>query len=542
MGIPKTFPMRMTPKGLSDAFDSTDKFPGACRQLINLVFDQSNPEIMVSRPGVTNISSFAGFSAPAVVSLQATIGSLVVGMVASSAHANKDEPFIWDNDAGAFRAISGTTLANTPTTQATTGPWTPPTIAQIGVYIIITHPGFSGTGANFFGVIDMTNPAAPVWSAHNLAANVLTAVPQAVANYNNRAYFAVGNKLPYSDVLDPLTRTNATQQLTISDASSITALAGLPLQTTSGGVVGSLTVFKASQIWQVTGDSANSPSNLAQNYVSLTLGTKAPRSIAQAPQGLYFHNISGPYVINLYGIVSPVTFGQDNSDPDVQQPWINTTEPTRVAGCYSGSIYRVCLPTVVGGLSGNFDYWFDEHRRRWNGPHTFNYDCASAMGNFFVLVSNTNPAQLIKSQSEMDTTTVYTDLGVVTSATMLPATFPKPGRMTEKQVVESTQELSSSGGNATYTITAQNEQGTALGSVTISVVGAGVPWGSNVWGDGSVWTSGQNIPRVYNLNWPAPLVFKKMSVLITAPASAQLQIGTHYSRFQDTGYVNALNP
>ncbi len=164
------------------------------------------------------------------------------------------------------------------------------------------------------------------------------------------------------------------------------------------------------------------------------------------------------------------------------------------------------------------------------------------MSNYFVLVSNVNPAQLIKSQQEADTTSVYTDLGASVTATLLPATFPKPGRMTEKQVVESTQELSSSGGNATYTVTAQNELGTTLGTVTINVVATGTPWGSNVWGDGSVWSTSQNVPRVYNLNWAAPLVFKKLSVQITAPASAQLQIGTHYSRYQDTGYVNALNP
>lgn len=540
--IPKTFPMRFTPKGLSDAFDSTDKFPGACRQLTNLVFDQSNPELMVSKPGATNISSFSGFNTPGVVSLQATIGTRVYGMVATARNPGKDEPFCYDLAAAAFVSISGVTNGNSPTSQATTGPWTPPTIAQIGTMIVITHPGYPGTGAHFFGVIDVTNPAAPAYDAVNLVANPLTAVPSAVANLNNRAYFAVGNTLPYSDVLtNPLTRTNATQQLTVGDSGNITALAGLPIQTTSSGVLQSLTLFKASQIWQVTGDTTSS--NLALNYVSLTLGTVSPRSVAQAPQGLYFSDVAGPYILNLYGIPAPVTFSQDNSDPDIQQPWLNATEPSRIAACYSGSIYRICIPSVVFGQSGSFDYWFDEHRRRWHGPHTFSYDCASAFGNYFVLTSNANPAQLIKSQSESDTTSVYTDLGTPMIATMFPATLPKVGHMTQKQVVESTQELSASGGNASYSITAQDEQGNALGSVAISVVSAGKVWGGgNLWGDGTKWTNSLNIPRVYNLNWPAPLVFKKISPVITATASANLQIGTHYSRYQDTGYVNALNP
>ena len=38
----KTFPVRYTPRGLVDALDATDKFPGASTALTNLVFDQSN--------------------------------------------------------------------------------------------------------------------------------------------------------------------------------------------------------------------------------------------------------------------------------------------------------------------------------------------------------------------------------------------------------------------------------------------------------------------------------------------------------------------
>lgn len=539
MGIPKTYPMRFSPKGLSDAFDSTDKFPGACRQLINLIFDQSNPELVISRPGTTNISSFAGFNTPGVVSIEAVIGTRVYGMVATAQNAGKDEPFCYETATGAFIAISGVTNANSPTTQASTGPWTPPTMAQIGTMIVITHPGFPGTGTNFFGVIDVTNPAAPAWSGANLVANALTAVPTAVANLNNRAYFAVGNTLPYSDVLtNPLTRTNATQQLTIGDSGVITTLAGLPITTTSSGILQAMLVFKASQIWQITGDGTT----LAQNYLSLTMGTKAPRSIAQAPVGTYFADISGPAFVDQTGTVRFVTNAFDNSDPDIQQPYINATEPTRIAAAYAGSVYRICIPSIVDGQTGSFDYWFDEHRRRWNGPHTFSYDCASALGGYFVLASNANAAQLIKSQPTPDTTTVYTDLGAATMATMLPATLPKVGHMTEKQVVESTQELSSSGGNASYSITALDEQGNTLGTVTISVVAAGRVWGGNVWGDGTKWTNSRNIPRTYNLNWAAPLVFKKMAPMIQAIASANLQIGTHYSRYQDTGYVNALNP
>ena len=58
MAISKAQPIRFTPRGLSDAFDATDRFQGACQALTNLVFDQSNPELVVTRPGVTQLASF----------------------------------------------------------------------------------------------------------------------------------------------------------------------------------------------------------------------------------------------------------------------------------------------------------------------------------------------------------------------------------------------------------------------------------------------------------------------------------------------------
>jgi len=540
MAIPKSYPMKFTPSGLVDAYDSTGKFPGACRTLKDLIFDRSNPEIMISRPGVTTAYNFSDFTTPGFVSVHAIIGTRIYGMVATARNTGMDEPFCYDFSTGAFVSISGVTGANTPTSPATTGAWTPPTMAAIGVYVIITHPGFNGVGANFFGVIDLTNPAAPAWSSSNLATNALTAVPQAVANFNNRAYFAVGNALPYSDVLAPKTRTNATQQLTIGDTTAITALSGLPIQTTSSGVIGALIAFKPTQVWQITGDTTTS--NLAQNFLSLTTGTNAPRSVAQSPQGLYFANVAGPYIIDPFGMVRPLTRSIQDQDPDVQAPWVAATVPSRIAAAYAGSIYRVCMPTVVAGQDVTNDYWFDEHRRRWTGPHSVPYDCASQNGNDFILTGQANPGILIASQSAQNSVTVYTDLGVAQAPILLSSTFPKTGHMTQKQVVESTQELSASGGNITYTVESQDEQGQQLGSVIVAVVPAGALWtaspGVTVWGGGTKWSSSQNIPHVYSLPWAAPMVFKKMAINISASASAQLQIGTHYSRYQDTGYMN----
>lgn len=520
-----------------DAFDATDKFPGACIALSNLIFDQANPEIMVSRPGVTPISSFPGFIAPGVVSVHATIANRTYGLIASGLNAGKDEPFSYDHTTGTFDVVAGITNPNSPTTQATTGAWTPPTMAVVGTNLIVTHPGFPGAGT-MFGVFNIATPAAPVWSAGDTATNGLPSVPTAVANFNNRAYFACGQFLPYTDVLT-LTRTSASQALTIGDTSSITALRGLPIQTTSSGIVQALLVFKDFQVWQVTGDATTV---LSLNYLSLTIGTSAPRSIANSPNGCYFAANGGPYLVDLLGVVKPVTnSGTMEESPDIQIPFQNAQIPSRISGGYTGTIYRVCIRTTIRGVESNNDYWFDEHRRRWTGPHTFPYDCVSQLGNFFVLASNDTPGTLIKSQIIPTLASVYSDNGAVTRAALNSSTFPKTGHMAEKQVVESTQELSAGGTPTSYVITAVDDQGNQINQTQIIVNSAGKNWGSFVWGDGTLYTSTLTVPHVYNVPWTAPLVFKKMAIDIDAEATSSLSVGTFFARYQDLGYTNIPN-
>lgn len=530
---PKQYPVRFTAKGLVDALDATDKFPGACIQLVNLIFDPANPEIMVSRPGVTNMTSFPGFISPGFVSVQATIGDLVFGMIATGRNAGKDEPFCYDHSAGAFIAVGNVLNANTPTSPSSTGAWTPPTIAAVGTMIIVTHPGFPG-GATKFGWFDVTNPAAPVWNAGDTATNGLPSVPLCVANFNNRAYFGCGNLLEFTDTLtNPPTRTNATQFLTIDDKSNITALSGLPLQTTSSGVVQALLVFKAFQVWQITGDGTT----LAQNYLSLSFGTQAPRSVQQAPLGVYFHSQAGPKIVDQWGVVRSVTFDGKSNDSDVKIPWQNAVTPSRISAAYSNDIYRICMETVINGVQGFNDYWFDESRRRWTGPHSFAYDCASQHDDHFILSSSTNAGQLIHSYAYPAGSAAYTDLGAALMSTLQSSTFPKTGDMEMKQVVESTIELASNQGPASYGITGQDDLGNTLNSCSVSVLPAGALWGSGVWG-GFAWSSSTNKPTTYTVPWSIPLVFKKMALYITVAANTAIALGTFFARYQNAGYTN----
>ena len=539
MAIRNGQPVRFTAKGICDAFDATDAFAGACALLQNLVFDQANPEVVVSRPGVgVPATSFAGFTAPTFVSVVAVIGTVAYGMVSTARNPGHDEPFAFDLVGGVFITISGVTAGNTPTSPATTGAWTPPTMAVVSTNILITHPGFNGTGSNFFGVIDISTPSAPVWSSSNLATNPLPGVPTSVANYNNRAFFAFANVDYFSDVLVPLTRTNATQSVTLGDTTPITAQSGLPIQTTSAGVTGALVVFKGDSIWQITGDPATN--NLALNYITLTTGCIAPRSVVQGPFGIFFAGVDAPYILNFLGTLSPLSHTPGNDGvADVQVPFQNVITPSRIAASFSGNIFRACLETTIQGAQQTNDYWYDIRRKRWNGPHTFTYDAISQFGNNFVLSGIDHGAALFVSQSLPTTTSTYLDNGTQLVSHLKSSSFPKTGHMQEVQVVESTIEFASSGLSVQYQIIGYDDQNNTLGSAQVTTPPVGIVWGGgHLWGDGSIWTTSQRVPHVFTIPWTAPLVFQKMAIDVQASSSNSLSVGTFFARYQDTGYTN----
>jgi len=540
MPIEQSQPVRFTPRGLADAFDATDVFAGACRKLTNLVFDQSNPEIVIPRPGVLALTSFAGFTTPGFVSLHVTIGQYVYGMVATGLTAGKDQPFCYDLKAGAFITVSGCTAGNAenrPTSPATSGDWVPPTLAVIGAKVIITHPGYSGAAGVFFGVIDVSNPAAPSYTTANTATNLLPTVPTGVANLNNRAYFICGNRIYYSDVLVPTNMAGAGQSLTLGDPSVILALSGLPVTTSSGGVISALLAFKGTQIWQINGDAASTSNPIQLNYLSLNIGCASPRTITPTPSGTFFVGPDACYKIDYNGLVEVVANG-DAGTPDIRQPFGYITTPTRASASFAGNIYRVCVQTIIDGVAGTFDYWFDKRKQRWNGPHTFTYDCASSVGTYFILSSAASPAKLFSSAGFPSTSSLYTDDGTVYNIDMLSATYPKTDEMAMKQMVESTIELSSVGVGASYGITASDDKGNYLSSTNVQSDQVGTVWGSNTWGDGSRWQTGSlSRPRTYSLAWPFPLVFNKFALEVSSPAAKGQSIGTFYGRFQKLNYT-----
>ena len=156
MALRKAIPLTFRPKGLSDALDGSNVFAGAMSILSNLVPAPSTPNVYVPRPAEQKVYDFAAFSSPGIPTLLFLVGNFAWGMVPSARFTGKDEPFCVNLLTGNPVTISGVTSANCPATQATTGDWTPPTMASFPDRLMVTHPGFAGGSGDYLGWFDIS--------------------------------------------------------------------------------------------------------------------------------------------------------------------------------------------------------------------------------------------------------------------------------------------------------------------------------------------------------------------------------------------------
>jgi hypothetical protein len=551
MALRNAKPEFFRPAGLVDGYDQSFQFKGSCQQLQNLMFDQANQGVMVARPGVTLGVDFlvtAPYTtkAPGVISVFLIVGTRIYGMIDTNTTIGFEEPFCYETATGAFITISGITANNVPAKAATTGLWTPPTMAMIGPKIFVTHPGFDGNvpASRFFGVIDVTTPASPAWSSQNTTVHALSAVPTSVNNFNNRAWWTVGNALTYSDSLAPTVVTNANQVLTVGDSSSITATAPLPVGTSTQGILEALLVFKgaAQSTWQITGDAALN--TLEMQELSNNIGCWAPRSVVATPEGVKFQGTDGMYVVNLLGVISPLLNNQNNINPDLQTPFIEATKAlaSRSAASYNQGVYRICVPTISQGNESVADYWFDEHMRRWNGPHTFTYDCAGAIDDKFVLCSNALPGKLFYSQVQQHAASIYTDQTDATTfvtyqCNIISSLMPNRGDMAMNCIQEAEIELGRSSSPSQYNLTALDEFDTILGSAVITLNQSGPLWNTLNWNTHN-WATVFPASKVLPIPWTAPIIFKRIALQVYMTAGPGISVGTYSMRYQTLGYMN----
>lgn len=612
MALRRATPLTVRPKGVSDAIDGTNVFPGAMSQLANIIPASSTRGIFVPRPAAQEIATLTGSAAgtPTNVTAFLIVGNIAYGMVSatSGTYAGKDVPFAYNLLTNAFLPVTipgGS--ASLPVTQPTAGDWTPPRMAQVNKTILIAHPGYGG-GAIKFGWVNVTgftdashtgtthsstlidslsanvlqagwtpgmlisggglpanttiisiaadglslvtslpssssgaavaltvtggSAAAPLYGSGDTNGNNLAAVPVDIANFNGRAYFAVpGAGMEFSDLLVPLQRTNATQALTPANGLDITALGGLPVSQTTGGVLQALIGFQGnSGMQQVTGDPALS--NLALNNLGVGVGTLAPNTICQTPQGLVFVSPDGLRMIDLLARVSE-PIGHDGDG--VTMPFILAINPSRMVAAYNEDVLRITVQNGNAAGQPVQEFWYHFSLKSWSGPHSFPAGQIQPWKNTFVTCPTAVPATLWQSDVETSVNTSYFENGVQLSWIFQTTLLPDSQQMAENCVVEATLACSISQGQQ-FTVVVANEDGGVLDTVLVSAGGAQTIWGGFVWG-AAPWGSAALKFSQKPINFHQPIVFKQMVVTVTGLSFTGTALGNINLKYQILGYL-----
>lgn len=136
---PKTLIWR--PAGCTDALDGPESFDGAMQALTNVVPSPRTAHQWVARPAATSVTTI---SANNMIANSLVIGDVAYGMIANG--GGQDIPFAFNLSTLSTYTVSNVvTSTNCPTTQTTSGDWTPPILAQVGSRVVVTHPGFSNS-------------------------------------------------------------------------------------------------------------------------------------------------------------------------------------------------------------------------------------------------------------------------------------------------------------------------------------------------------------------------------------------------------------
>ena len=539
MPLRKAQPLTFSPHGVSDAIDGTNVFEGAMASLQNLIPDPSTANLWQCRPAAQQLTNFAGFPKPGFVSCLEVLGNFAFGMIASSLNPGHDQPFMFNLVSQNFVSITGITSANTPVSPPTSGTWSPPSMAAIATKIIITHPGFNFAGGFAFGVLDITNPAAPTWTAQNTTTNALPALPVWVASFNGRAYYLVNppNAQPaafFSDVLAPTVISNnpSVQIITFDDNQVLTAAAGLGLFNQLGGVVQALMIFKnTANIYQITGDAALS--NLARNSLNVATGTQAPNSVTSTPLGLAFLAPDGLRIIDFYARVGQ-PIGVDGSG--INAPFIYSLQPTRAQASSNQNVLRISVQNGLAAGSPNQEWWFDLSRQKWSGPHTFPASMIDAYNNTFIVAPVGINAKLFQSDVAQSNSSTFVENGQQMSFIFATSMLPDPKAMAYFAVSEATLNVQQVAGQNPIQVMALDQNSAQLGSYLIPGLGAGTIWGQFTWGQ-AFWAGASSALFPRTLEWVAPLVFRRMQIQATGTCGLGLKIGDLFLRYQMLGYM-----
>lgn len=543
MALRNAEPFRFRAVGCSDTIDSSQTFEGAMTQLSNLIPDPTTKNLWIARPAAVQLAAnFNAVNAGAqgIVTCWYRYGDFLYGMISctSGAFNGKDIPFMFSLLTNTFTAVTGFNAGNVPTSPPQTGDWTPPIMDLIGTKIILAHPGFPN-GANKAGAIDISNPAAPAYSGFDLATQPFPVSPIAVKNFNGRAFYICNASQPalvFSDILDPKTRTDAAQTLTLDDNVPLTALGALQLTNQLGGIIQSLIVFKGTDaIYQILGDYSSTTSPLSKNLVGTSVGTVSPLSLTNVPEGLTFLDHDGFRLLDQEANVSP-PIGCEGEGINV--PFQYSVVPSRVCVAANGRIVRAT--TQNGNALGNpqQEWWFDLVSRKWSGPHTFPASLIVDYKDTFIMIPQgiTNPTKIFQSDYKQTSTSTFTENGVQLTYNYQTVLLPDTGHMKRYQVNESYIYMAFDTLHDSVVVTATDQNGHSIDTTSLQFSNLSTLWGSFTWGVG-LWSGLPNALSPVPIRWDLPLLFDRASFSFKGNCALGVCFGDLWINIQETGYM-----
>ena len=392
----------------------------------------------------------------------------------------------------------------------------------------------TGSTSNLALTIDGGTQTNPLWGAGDTDRNPLPSVPVDVAQFNGRAYYALGlDGIVYSDSGFPcrVSNTLAVQALTTNDGLAITCIGALQLSSLLGGAVQSLIAFQGiAKMQQITGD--QSTNNLAMNSLPTSTGTLAPLSVVSCEKGLAFVSPEGLRIITFAGTVSePV----GDHGTGVTSPFIYSVYPSRICAAARVDTIRISTQNGLANGSPMQEWWYDLTRRSWSGPHTFPADQIQPFATGFLLAANGVTAKLWSSNAYPFTTSTFIENGQAMTAIYRTSLLPDNNMVAENAVILTT--LSGQFFPGVTTITALDEADSVIDQTTIvNAAGSNPLWGTAVW---NAFNWGAVLPpfRQVGVYWTQPLVFKQASFQVVVNSELFLRIGTFYMLYQRLGYM-----
>lgn len=403
-------------------------------------------------------------------------------------------------------------------------------IASNGLSLVLSAAA-TGTHAGVTLTVAGGTRAAPLWGAGDVNINNLPSVPVAVANYNNRAYYACGmNGITFSDVGVPTNQTNATQAFTPDNGIPVTALGPASLQIPlTGGSVAALYAFQgSSNIIQLQGDPALS--SFSASVLPVATGTQSPLSIIATNQGLGFISSEGLRFISPGGqITNPI----GDAGTGITVPFIFAQNPSRTCAAANADTIRISVKRGDVGGNPTQEWWFDLTRQIWTGPHSFPFSQLEPWMGTFVGAPTGVPGTLFRSDALPSLTESDLENGQIMAWTYQTVLLPDDQDMMMTNVMETSVMMAV--GAANVTISFFDDMQTLYDTVYISGVSTGTLWDAFNW-DQANWDSQSGVYRQRRVDWHIPLYFKQGYVTITGDCDPSFRIGNLSLRYQRLGY------